>query len=192
MASKGRKRPPAKGESVPLAPKPRQSLSAEMPAAKEPGCPLRRIGGSRNAAFNNNLANSVLHALWLPAGTPDYVRDRRIGAAVAALAGFEPRDEVEGMLAAQAAALHAAAMECFRRAMIPEQPADVASKLRRDGANLARAAVEMTDAVERRRGKGPRQVVRVERVVVQDGGQAIVGAVSPAAGPPRPRGGGEE
>lgn len=97
---------------------------------------------------------SVLRALWIPAGTPDDVRDGRIGAA---MAGFAPRDEVGGMLAGQAVALHAAAMECLRRAMIPEQPAEIASKLRRDGANLARAAAEMTDAVERRGGKGPRQ-----------------------------------
>lgn len=111
------------------------------------------------------------------------MRDGRIGAA---MAGFAPRDEVGGMLAGQAVALHAAAMECLRRAMIPEQPAEIASKLRRDGANLARAAAEMTDAVERRGGKGPRQ----GRAGGAGGGagrrQAIVGAVSPpkAAGGP--------
>ena len=152
---------------------------------------MRRVGGSRSNAFNNTLANSVLHALWLPAGTPDDVRDGRIGAAVAALAGFAPRDEVEGMLAGQAVALHAAAMECLRRAMIPEQPAEIASKLRRDGANLARAAVEMTEALARRRGKGLRQAVRAERVGVQAGGQAIVGAVSGAKAPTPGGAGGE-
>jgi hypothetical protein len=34
----------------------------------------------------------------------------------------------------------------------------------------------MLDALDRKRGKGP-QVVRVERVVVHEGGQAIVGNV---------------
>jgi hypothetical protein len=52
--------------------------------------------------------------------------------------------------------------------------------LRRDAANLSRAMVDMAEAIDRRRGKGP-QVVRVERVVVNEGGQAIVGSVTPAA-----------
>ena len=47
---------------------------------------------------------------------------------------------------------------------------------------------DMLDALDRRRGKAP-QVVRVERVVVQDGGRAIVGAVA-AGGGPGPEGGG--
>jgi hypothetical protein len=64
--------------------------------------------------------------------------------------------------------------------MLPDQHPDIASKLRRDGANLARAMTDMLDALDRKRGKGP-QVVRVERVVVHEGGQAIVGNVQPAA-----------
>ena len=69
--------------------------------------------------------------------------------------------------------------------------------MRKDGANLARGMTDMVDAMDRKRGKGP-QVVRVERVVVHQGGQAIVGNVqagaAAAAGvarspPPRTRAG---
>lgn len=81
------------------------------------------------------------------------------------------------MLAAQATAMHLSAMECFRRSIIPEQPAEIASKLRRDGANLSRGMTDMLDALDRKRGRGP-QVVRVERVVVHEGGQAVVGNVT--------------
>src|SRR6476620_7026521 len=81
------------------------------------------------------------------------------------------------LLAAQATALHYASMECLHRAMLPQQPADLASKLRKDGANLSRGMTDMLEALDRKRGKGP-QVVRVERVVVQEGGQAIVGNVA--------------
>ena len=38
-----------------------------------------------------------------------------------ASAGIHPRDELEGMMAAQLIASHTAAMECYRRAMIGEQ-----------------------------------------------------------------------
>jgi hypothetical protein len=48
--------------------------------------------------------------------------------------------------------------------------------MRKDGANLARGMTDMLDALDRKRGKGP-QVVRVERVTVHQGGQAIVGTV---------------
>jgi hypothetical protein len=54
-----------------------------------------------------------------------------------------------------------------------------ASTLRKDGANLARGMTDMLEALDRKLGKGP-QVVRVERVVVNEGGQAIVGNVQPA------------
>lgn len=42
-------------------------------------------------------------------------------ATVAALVGIGPKDEIEGMIAAQLIATHNAAMECYRRAMLGEQ-----------------------------------------------------------------------
>jgi hypothetical protein len=50
------------------------------------------------------------------------------------------------------------------------------ARMRKDGANLAQGMTDMVDALDRKRGKGP-QVVRVERVTVHQGGQAIVGTV---------------
>ncbi len=88
----------------------------------------------------------------------------------------EPNKSLEGMLAAQAVAAHHGAMECYRRAMLPDQPSEIATKLRKDAANLSRTMVDMLGALDRKRGKGP-QVIRVERMVVQDGGQAGVGNV---------------
>ena len=104
-----------------------------------------------------------------------------------ALRSFGPKDPVEAMIAAQAVALHFASLECSRRAMLPQQSAEVASRLRKDAANSARAMVDMCEALDRRRGKGP-QTIRVERVVVQDGGQAVVAGsvVTGAQIPPSP------
>jgi len=75
-------------------------------------------------------------------------------------------------------ALHFTAMECLRRANIAEQPFEIAARLRKDAANMMRTMTDMLEALDRKRGKGP-QVVRVERVVVHEGGQAIVGNVAP-------------
>jgi hypothetical protein len=146
---------------------------------------LKPISGSDNAAFSDYLVNAVASALWFPEAASLEERSKRATAALAAVHGFAPKDAAEGMMAAQAVALHHAAMECFRRAMLPGQSWEVADRLRRQGANLSRAMVDMAEAIDRRRGKGP-QVVRVERVVVHDGGQAIVGAIAPGlAAPPK-------
>jgi hypothetical protein len=40
---------------------------------------------------------------------------------VVALAAIGPKDELEAMIAAQLLAAHNATMECYRRAMLPEQ-----------------------------------------------------------------------
>ncbi len=157
----------------------------------DPGDPFKRIGGSASPNFNAVLVRQVLGTIWVPGGDPNDDATRRLSAAGVAVAAFKPQDEIEAMFAAQAVALHFGAMEALRRSMIPEQPGDVAARLRRDGANLGRAMVEVVEALDRRRGKGPQQVVRVERVVVQEGGQAIVGPVSAAgAAPTRGEGGG--
>jgi len=112
-------------------------------------------------------------------------RSAALQATMAAMIAFRPTDELEGMIAAQAVALHSTAMECLRRAMLPNQPAQFQHALLKDGANLTRAFTDMLDALDRKRGKHRRQTVRVERVTVEAGGRAIVGNVSPGA----PRGG---
>ena len=143
---------------------------------------LRVVGGADEPEFNLLMLKEAMACAQNPscAGGVAGVA-AQLAATTAALEAFRPKDAIEGMIAAQAVALHLTAMECLRRAMIPDQPGDVASKLRKDGANLARGMTDMFEALDRKRGKGP-QVVRVERVVVHDGGQAIVGAVSAGAG----------
>lgn len=143
----------------------------------------REVCGSRSDDFNLTTIRRVIDAISAPAAAGLNGVNETVNAAMAALAAFKPTDEIEGMIAAHAVALHHAAMECFRRAALPAQHADTASKLRRDGANLARGFLETLEGMDRKRGKGP-HVVRVERVVVQEGGQAIVGTVAAGVGSP--------
>ena len=51
--------------------------------------------------------------------------------AATALRAFAPTDAVEAMIASQAVALHFASLECSRKAMIPQQPSELASRLRK-------------------------------------------------------------
>ena len=125
--------------------------------------------------FNDVTIRSALAALWQLAGQTQEWQTRHCEATIVAMQAFKPADEIEGMIAAQAVALHAAAMECNRRPMIPDQPFGAALGYRKIAANASRAFVELLSALDRKRGKG--QVVRVERVVGQEGGQAIYGNV---------------
>jgi hypothetical protein len=138
---------------------------------------LEGIGGSTRSDFNFVLLNSVMAAIG-GRKKQDAELQSHIVAATAALAAFKPTDEIEGMLAAQAVALHYGAVECLRRAIIPEQPFEIAARMRKDAANMVRTFGDILESLDRKRGKGP-QIVRVERVVVHEGGQAIVGNVAP-------------
>jgi hypothetical protein len=77
------------------------------------------------------------------------------------------------MIAAQAMAAHHASMECSRRAMVPDQPFEAAQGLRKAAANASRTFIELLSALDRKRGKGGQQVVRVEHVHVHPGGRPL-------------------
>jgi hypothetical protein len=78
---------------------------------------LKQIGGSQSDNWNNVLANQTFQTLWLKNSDKE-TSDRQVSATAAGLVGIGPKDELEGMIAAQ---LLAAPMECYRRAMIGEQ-----------------------------------------------------------------------
>ena len=99
-----------------------------------------------------------------------------------ALLGIAPRDPLEGMLAAQMLAVHDAAMECLRRAHLPEQTFEGRGQNLGHANRLVRSYAALLEALDKHRGKGQPQVVRVERVTVEAGGQAIVGTVAQGGG----------
>lgn len=141
---------------------------------------LKRIGGSRFNDFNTTVANQAFSALWLK-GASEAERDKAINAALVALMGLAPKDELEGMLAAQMVAVHHATMECLRRAMLSEQTFEGRTQNLGFANKLARTYTMQMDALQRYRGKG-QQKVTVEHVHVHAGGQAIVGAVDHTGG----------
>src|SRR4051812_33568861 len=142
---------------------------------------LKALGGSSDDDFNNVLANQVVQALWL-ANSDEDERGRQMQAAVSALLGVQPRGELEGMLGAQMIATHSAALECFRRAMLKEQTFEGRRENLNQANRLVRSYAALLETLDRHRGKGQPQVVRVERVTVEAGGQAIVGAVTQGGG----------
>ena len=97
--------------------------------------------------------------------------------------GAKPDDELEGMLIAQMVAAHSAAMECYRRAMLPDQTFDGRESALKHAAKLSHVYADLLLALDKHRGKGE-QRVSVEHVHVHKGGQAIVGTVQAGGGVP--------
>lgn len=141
---------------------------------------LKTIGGSQSDHWNNTLANQTVQALWVK-NSDEQERDRQLSATVAGLAGIGPKDELEGMMAAQLIAAHNAAMECYRRAMIGEQTFEGRRENLNQANKLSRTWATMLDALNKHRGKG-QQKVTVEHVHVHAGGQAVVGTIERPGG----------
>ncbi len=97
----------------------------------------------------------------------------------AAIRGIDPQDELQGLLAVQLFASHNLAMTFCRRAVHPEQNSEGTD------ANVARATqftkifLEQVTCLQKLKGQAAQQRVVVEHVTVHQGGQAIVGAVTP-------------
>ena len=159
----------------------------KVEARQEPGA-LRASLGSRSdddgavpAAFAAQALNDLLQ-IALASGKPEKfpegpVNAEALNAMIQAAAAFEPADELEGMIAIQAAALHRVTMDSLARA---QRQADVQIRATNIGhANkCSRTFVALVEALNRHRGKITTQRVIVENVNVAAGGQAVVGAVT--------------
>jgi hypothetical protein len=146
---------------------------------------LKLIGGSMSDDWNNILANQTVQTLWLKSADAEEINRQR-HAAVDVLIGMAPRDEFEGMAAAQLVACHNASMECYRRAMIGEQTFEGRRENLNQANKLSRTYATLLEALNRHRGKGA-QKVTVEHVHVHAGGQAVVGVVEQAGGGDQPK-----
>jgi hypothetical protein len=101
----------------------RRGKQATTIVAHDPGAlkgVLKQIGGSQSDHWNSVLATQAVQTLRVKHSNTENL-DEQYSATVAGLMGIGPRDELEGMIAAQLLAAHNSAMECYRRAMLAEQ-----------------------------------------------------------------------
>ena len=118
---------------------------------------LKSIGGSQSDDWNDILANQTVQALCLKRSDPS-TRYEQYSATVAALAGVGPKDEIEGMMAAQLIAAHSAAMECYRRGMLSEQSFEGSRENLAQASKASRTFTTLLEALNRHRGKGQQHV----------------------------------
>jgi hypothetical protein len=132
---------------------------------------LSHLGGSKHDEWNQALSNQVLNAAWYGKSPEPKARLDAYYANLAFIAGVNPKDVIEGMMAAQLFASHAASMECYRRAMLPDQSMEGRAANLVQAAKLTRANAAVVEALTKHRNKG-KQKITIEHVHVYDGGQA--------------------
>lgn len=100
---------------------------------------------------------------------------KKLNGAAAMVAEIGPQDVIEGMLATQMVAVHQALIRHSRKLLINHS--FESQRLHESAVNkFARTFAAQIEALRKHR-HGGEQVMRVERVTVNDGGQAVVGNV---------------
>jgi len=137
----------------------------------------------RDMASSPKLARHIIQQIWSLGDHGRRIDEQVSNAVVGFVTGMKPRDPAEMLLLTQMGAIHNATMMLARGLnhvdSLPQQ--DLAERALN---KLARTFAAQMDTLKRYRSKG-QQTVRVERVTVQDGGQAIVGTVESGGAGPR-------
>jgi hypothetical protein len=128
-------------------------------------------------AFVDMALEHLEQAARMPGAGPSNVS---INGALAVIAAFAPKNEVEAALALQAACVHMVAMVVMARLGGGHGSDRRLPALASVTAKLVRAYCTAVETHRRQRGGGD-QNIRVEHVHVHEGGQAIVGAVATSA-----------
>ena len=131
------------------------------------------------------VINQVVNTLYRPEGLSEKEGDDANFAAIAQMLAYAPKDALEGMLVAQMIAAHNAAMECVRRAQLPNQTFEGSEQNMKHAAKLMGVFTRQVEALDKHRNRG-QQKITVEHVTVNAGGQAIVGNIGAAQTPPQP------
>ena len=144
-----------------------------MDAVLPPGGSVQALLGMRTPEAAEAVFLTSFEALGAAAeGKADMV--------AAMFAELEPRDAIEAMLVAQMTATHVA-MTAMAGKLSKHTMHQTRESCERSMTRLGRVYVTQMDALKKYRRKA-QQVVRVERVTVHEGGQAIVGDVRHGAG----------
>lgn len=141
--------------------------------------PFDRVAQTTWSKYEQEKLREITNLLGIPAGTEPGDFDAQLLKAVDLFMSVKPTDGIETMLATQMLGVHHAAMECMRRAMLPEQSFEVRNSNLSHAQRMLDLYIRQVAALDRHRGKG-QQKITVERIEVASGAQAIVGDVHAA------------
>jgi hypothetical protein len=134
---------------------------------------LNKVLGTISSDFTNAALFQIQAACRSPFGG---ISELSMNAALAMIEAAAPKDEIEGALALQMACTHTAAMAVLAKMDIAFATERRVAAFGSTAARLMRAYATQVEVLRRLR-HGGLQVVRVEHVHVNDGGQAVIGNV---------------
>lgn len=148
----------------------------KLPEARRKNIEPFDVLGTGNVAFGAHLVQQVFDGTCLRNIEDQEAQLDLLEPGFLALKELAPRDSIEGMLVSQMISAHNAAMDCFGRAMTPEQTTQSRDMNLRHAEKLTKLYTDQIDALQKYRGNRLHSVT-VEQVNVEAGGQAIVGDV---------------
>ena len=138
---------------------------------------LKEMTGASYADVGDFLIKQVISCM------PEeiYNDEKCMEIAMTMLLDIKPKDELEGMLAAQMIAVHVTSMNMSSRSMTKGQSREGINSYVNNMAKLMRTYTIQLDALKKYRSKC-NQTIQVQHVQVNDGGQAVVGNVHGGGG----------
>ena len=137
---------------------------------------LKNAFGTPSSAFVEASLYQLIAAARLPGGG---LSEIAVNASLAFIESAQPQNEMECALAIQMACAHTATMAVLSRLGSGHGPDRSVAAMASAAAKLMRAYATQVEALRRLRSGGS-QVVRVEHVHVNEGGQAVIGNVRKA------------
>jgi hypothetical protein len=149
------------------------------PSTTDPGAwraAFLAVFGTDDASVAEHLYQQLLALLRPDPNEPLCARTANL--ALSLLQGLAPQNEVEALLSIQLLGCHLGAVATMQRALRADQPMHAQQTYCALAGKLMRTFTQQLDALTRMRGKATVQRVVVERVTVETGAQAVVGAVT--------------
>ncbi|OYU00909.1 MAG: hypothetical protein CFE36_13200 [Sphingomonadaceae bacterium PASS1] len=160
--------------------------SAKKPAVKKPSLEGRlppyklakfeAAESCSKADIERVKIQEIMGMIWMATTSSEAERHALLVKATDMFNSFKVVDVIEGMLAVQMIGTHNAIVECFRRAMIPDQRLEAQKVYLSQAERLMGLYTRHLTALDKHRGKG-QQNITVRHVNVASGGQAIVGNI---------------
>ena len=121
-----------------------------LPASKD----YRTMAGIDDTTHILSKVHEISKLLWHSPDSTDEENDLRIARALELYESLKPQDGAEGMLAMQMVGTHDAALECLRRAALPNQSFEGRDMALKHAHKLMSLYTQQLSTLNKHRGKG--------------------------------------
>jgi hypothetical protein len=104
------------------------------------------------------VLRELAETLWAPSNARSDDIDNKIAFALLRLAEIQPQDPMEWTLGEQMVATHTAAMDCYRRAALPNTAMEERQAELRQAQKLCQLHAHQIEVLDKHRGRGDRTV----------------------------------